>query len=364
VKKNLFTFSSKKLPWAAILTLLIVLSLELLSFGFIFLFKKRCAGGGDLVGLDHHPLCKNLHKYKTYNYKVSDKYKQIQYESWGEMGEKAPYDFIVAGSSVCDTGWAEMIRLDHGHKLLNTTFKGSMRYSFSRPTGLAKVVSNIEKINGGNRATIVWADYIESSENNFKMPYDFEKELAIVQNMKIKKEPWLYSRIVKLVNYFRKTGKVSSKKHVEIIELKDRPQLFFLPYLDALRSPREYDEKHYKNLHSLFSQYMEVLNEKKLELAMVAIPTKAQLYQWLMPKGNELRERKPRTNYELLKRVTTELGIPLLNLEEKLYPVARKLYEEKGEFLWPKSDTHMNKLGNRYVAEIVKEWLSKLEKNH
>jgi len=38
----------------------------------------------------------------------------------------------------------------------------------------------------------------------------------------------------------------------------------------------------------------------------------------------------------------------------------KEVYAKTGKLLWSRCDTHLNQLGNKYAAEIIKEFLYKI----
>lgn len=99
-------------------------------------------------------------------------------------------------------------------------------------------------------------------------------------------------------------------------------------------------------------------------LVMAAFSTKPQQYEWLINRVTGSDRVSKRVNLKTLERAAGENNIPFLNLEAGLDTIAREVYQQDGRLLWNRGDSHMNQLGNRYTADIMKLFIQKIIKSN
>jgi hypothetical protein len=292
---------------------------------------------------------RNLKKYAT-DAPRSDKYKSIKYRSYEEVGKDGPYDIIVVGSSVGNTGWVEMLRSDFGLKICNLTYGREVGKN-----GFIKAINAHDKINGDRPAILLYVQLTE--RNGYRLPHplyniqDYHEEE--------KKEPFkMKIPTVKLSNYIRQKRKA---KNVKILEIGGREELFYVPDLAGLKMEIQYTSDEYSKISQRCKYYQEIAAEKNWTFAFIAFPTKPQQYEWLLAGDHEAYAGSARTNLRTLESIFKENNVPFLNLEDKLDPIAKEIYSETGKLLWARADTHMLDFGSKYVAEIVKVFIDEIK---
>ena len=145
---------------------------------------------------------------------------------------------------------------------------------------------------------------------------------------------------------------------VEKIKLKGKDELFLNDDLNSIRG-YEFPAAQYPLLKKAVLSMRDRIRNANAELVVVAFPTKAQQYQWLM-RSNEGNNEAIRPNIAVLNRLAQEMGISFIDMEKHLAPIARHIFETSQETLWFRDDTHMNWEGGKQSADILYEIL----KNH
>lgn len=356
---NLFISSFKKFPKAAAAAFLVIMLLEGSAWFVLSVIKQNCAER-DLIRMDSDFLCRNLKKYKTDVYERSEKYRPISYNSFEEIGASAPYDVIVCGTSVGNTGWVEMLRLDHGIKICSTTglFLEDVNNAF------IKTISNYNKINSNNKSILLYVDLTERSGREFKIENNIKGKIKALQNEKSKKNEGIKTPIKTLIEYSNYKKQLAKNSGVEIININGEEELFYIPDLEGLSMNIQYDSDKYLKLSAQFSDFKDIAAEKGCIFAIAAFPTKSQQYEYILIGNKKLNTVSKRENLNILKKMAIRNNIPFLDLEEKLTPIAKDVYSKTGNLLWYKGDTHMNELGSRYTAVIIKEFIEEINKSY
>jgi len=110
---NLSTFNFNRAPKALLIAVLIALLLEGV-FHLTLMYVEWLYERGDMIAMDTDFFCRNYSKYAQKGPLRDKKYYPVEYSSWEEMGEAGPYDVVVFGSSVGNSGWVEMLNIDYG----------------------------------------------------------------------------------------------------------------------------------------------------------------------------------------------------------------------------------------------------------
>ena len=343
----MFISNFKKISTAGFFAIIVILIVEIESFGLLKISEFFCRGG-ELIKMDTDFLCKNLCDYKEKP--LSKEYEPLRAKSWDEIKKAGPYDVIVFGSSVGATGWVEMLRRNYKLKVCNMSVH---RKSPGRlPEELANIIYNYEKINGNKKAILIYSDltkrFIDYRMWN-KLELTAEKEKELHSLKKIEFHP--FSR--KLFDLIKTKNKNGTRE----ILIGEKKELFYIEDLRSLSVNIPYSKSNYLKVNKLFKDYQSILDSKGHRLAIITFPTKAQMYEWLLEKPSP--DSYPvRASLNFLKNISKTNHIPLLDMEEKLTPHATHLFQTKNQLLWPRAGTHINELGAKLSSQIIYDFLS------
>ncbi|MBU0502977.1 MAG: hypothetical protein ABH882_04995 [Candidatus Omnitrophota bacterium] len=350
---NSFTFSFKRLPKAATLAVFLIFLLELGSLGLLHIFKSCRMGEGDLFiaesifrHLKLNGLAVNTPFDKRYNFQM--------YSSVKEMARHGPYDIIVFGSSVGETGWVEMLKLDYGFKICKSVLNAPADYPLANSIPL---IADYTQINKNKKAILLWADLTERKTRDFKNLGDLEEGIRAYRNAIFDFHKLLRTPMTKLFYYLGYQFENIYNPLIKVINIGPRDELFYLPDLEGLYREVKFSHNEYLKLTWALKRIQEVAANNNCVLAMAAFPTKPQQYEWLINKSINSATVSMRVNLKTLQRAAEENNIPFLDLEAKLDPIARNIYLKENKLLWNRADSHMNQLGNRYTAQIIKSFI-------
>lgn len=334
--------------WAFICVLII----ELLASFLMAQFKKT-GQGGDLIRMDHDLFNRNLSIYAT---PKTDKKKRLrQPASLEEMLRNAPYDTIVFGTSVISTGWVDMLQSEYSLKSVDTS-----RHNIVRPDlvqGLLDLVLAYPARDSHQPAILLYGDITERSGHHRKIKrYDLST-FSSFQKKQSKRLSFLPSE--KVFNYISQKSKA---KRVKIVSLNGQDELFHGADVEGLKKDVVYSESELLKLTKFLERCKKLSAEHGFLFAIAAFPTKAQQYEWLLIENGILDSKSNRTNLNVLRRAANANGIPFIDIEEILDPIARDYYEKNGKLFWYRDDTHFNAEGNKHTARIIAEFLQSIKK--
>jgi len=339
--------------------------LEISSY-FLLRSFEAAGRGGELIHLDSDLFNRNLRKYAEY--KGGPFRSKDRPDSFKTLWHNGPYNVIVFGSSVAHTGWVEILNSNEGIKSVNLLPK------FFPFTGLDRSLSSILRAHKGQirqepKTILLYADITErrgragrikqySAAALLDQP-DYEKRIPTAPE----KLPQLNS--AKVFRYLIEKYKLRSKGNgVALIDIRGRTELFYGNDLKGLSMNVAYSEKEYLRLAEFLKDCKRLVAESGFVFAIAVFPTKAQQYEWLLPENQEDGKKSPRTNLNILKKAALENDIPFIDVEEMLDPFARKHFAETGTLLWNRADTHINRIGNQYTAQVMKSFILKITENN
>ena len=342
-------FNFKKLPGAAIAAIVLILLIEggaWLSLQTV----RRIDGNGDLIRLDSDFFNRNLRKYDTdppMDKEVPER------GSWKECWANAPYDVMVVGDSTGITGWAEILRADCGINILNLAF--SVNRGLVRSANL--LLGNYEGRYKHIKTVLLEVGLVRGHYED--MPGIGE----LIRESKERDFPRLpaMSNTEKIIEYISNKISYLRKPSVEIVDIQGRAELFLADNINALAKPVHYPAEEYSKLCERLQYVKDSAAKKGCVYAVVAFPTKPQQYEWLLIKSGRLKTVSERTDLKMLKEACRVCHIPFLDVEEKLVPIAERVFRDTGKLLWRRCDTHMNETGARYSAAIINTFLSEIK---
>jgi len=137
---------------------------------------------------------------------------------------------------------------------------------------------------------------------------------------------------------------------------------------DLVREQRSLDEvwqhPNLPKLRAVFAEMGSFTRARNINVLVVYVPTKCSVYGWL-PEMAELWGNftvGQRAAFSVaLDEMCRENGLQFLDLQPPMVQQARQLYEESGELLWWRDDTHWNGRGHAAAARIVADRLTAVE---
>ena len=97
-----------------------------------------------------------------------------------------------------------------------------------------------------------------------------------------------------------------------------------------------------------------------IRVLVAYIPSKAGVYDWLLDRVNPLISPKTE-GQSAFSRVLEEIcqanSFGFIDLEPVMRAESERVYEESGDLLWWRDDTHWNGKGHLVAAQAISEWL-------
>jgi len=286
------------------------------------------------------------------------RYPVAQFKSFEDMGKHGSYDVIVFGTSVANMGWAEIMRQDFGMRICNAW---PFLNQFNSRNAGGKILDNYNKINDHKKALLLYCNFTETWELNLEMLDDVKEPERMVEPREAAASTFFtpLSRVIRRADWWIH---VLRWPQVVVINLNGDDEVFFISDLASLTAKREYDKYAYSKLVRQLKHFKERAAEHNCRFAIAAFPNKAQQYEWLLLETGKIKSISPRINTQTLKKAAQECDIPFLDIEEKLTPIAKEVYAKERALLWWRDDTHVNGLGAKYIAGIIKEFIDSLDK--
>ena len=138
--------------------------------------------------------------------------------------------------------------------------------------------------------------------------------------------------------------------------INGRTLLFAQHYVEARK--RKYEDvvghPNFPALRRTLAAGKELADKLGVTLKMVLIPSKDEVYGWLLD-GQEpwSTPSAPTAFGTALGEVAASLGIPCLDLMPELVAGSKAVYAQSGQLLWWYDDTHWNEAGHRLAAAII-----------
>lgn len=328
--------------------MMIFLAIETTSYAFMRIVEKSCQGA-DLIRYDKDFFCRNLKPLSfPETFRMRQKYDRLGKKSFQEMGKDGPFDVIVFGDSSGISGWPEILRDQYELRIVNVT---SYRHQDEYPDAFLNVMRNYYELNQDHPAILLWTTITERGKK-----YTLPRSLWSVLYDKPKWQfDFSFLPSIKLMNYLR--YKIYRSDYVEVIQLGKHRQMFLSWDIKGVaQTPAGQDV-----LTEQFKEAKAIAQEKGCRLGFVFIPTKVQLYPWL------LKDKIKNWDYEVrglpyLMEAARKADIPVLDISKELLATAKEVYEKKGELLWFPDDSHMNLEGASYVAEAVYPFIQEIRR--
>jgi len=134
--------------------------------------------------------------------------------------------------------------------------------------------------------------------------------------------------------------------------LDGKPVLFLENYVS--NSHRSLDDilKHpnYASLKEVFGGMKNLATAKHLEIKVVAVPSKEEVYSWVLDGSTH---EGPSTFAQAMGQLSGQQGFDFVDLGPELTSEARKTYQDSGRLFWWRGDSHWNTLGQKHAADII-----------
>ncbi len=130
--------------------------------------------------------------------------------------------------------------------------------------------------------------------------------------------------------------------------------------IDVLRAPN------FSCIKSTMSAMKKLGDEKHLEIAIVVVPSKEEVYSWVLDNGTPWSTSPEPSGFStVLKNVSAEEGFRFLDLKPFLIDASKRAWEDSGELLWWYDDIHWNVRGQKEAAAVIdRELLRHASINH
>jgi lysophospholipase L1-like esterase len=152
---------------------------------------------------------------------------------------------------------------------------------------------------------------------------------------------------------------------VRVGELDGKPVLFYEPYAWEAHRPVEQLKRHpqMRNVHQAIATMGEWARQNQVEVVVLTVPPKEQVYEWLFKSWRPWTSRPSPTSFFLaIQDVCRAAGIRAYDLNPYLVQESKRLYDRSGELLWWRDDTHPNGRGHDAFARFIIE-LERQRKN-
>lgn len=134
--------------------------------------------------------------------------------------------------------------------------------------------------------------------------------------------------------------------------------LFFRPHVSRARATLDMVEHHpdFPALQATFAATAKLARERGLRLAVVLIPSKEEVYAWVVENGPAWSTTgEPSALSIAVARMAAAHGVDFFDLKPPFVTESRRAWEQAGGLLWWRDDTHWNERGHELAARAVYE---------
>jgi lysophospholipase L1-like esterase len=281
--------------------------------------------------------------------------------------DPADIDVIVLGDSfgagvgtTQEATWASLLAGRYGLSVYNLSMLGTN--SWHQYTNLAV---EIDRMNVHKGTVVIWAMF---GGNDLEPPY--YTDMLTPEDL-----PWndpLSAAVVSFQTFrYRSPVRQSIERASRAVTGSEVPTLsaefidgskvlFFTPYVRRKGRPQEQIQagESYRQLEATVAAMGDLAADNGLTVAIVNVPAKAEVYSWVLDGGPPWSADPSPSGYSLaIQEIANAEGMCFLDLEPALIEASRRVYEESGELLWWRDDSHWNARGHEVVAAAVYEGL-------
>jgi lysophospholipase L1-like esterase len=269
----------------------------------------------------------------------------------------APLDVILLGDSFTagavshEDLWSSVLMHEHQLRTYNLGAPGAGPW-----TEYVNLLVEKDRLKTRQGTLVVWQLFSGNDLDEYYGP------------LPVDQVPWngWWDRFLNQVNSVRSrspllrlTHPISQSEEVVTYEfLNKRRLLFHKPYIQASTMSVDQILHHpvYQQLKATIGTVKRFVHSQGWRLAMVAAPSKEEVYAWVWQRQPPWSTPAEASSFStILQRICNEEDIPYLDLKPPLVIESRHAYENGGELLYWYDDTHLNRLGSRYSADVIYE---------
>jgi hypothetical protein len=138
-----------------------------------------------------------------------------------------------------------------------------------------------------------------------------------------------------------------------------RQMLFYKPHTQAanLSLDQVQRDPNFQRLTSSLKRIHALANENRVSTLVVIIPTKEEVYRWLLGQGSPEDDRSQSSGLaSAVQSFCGHEGIRCIDLSPALTEEAKNVWNQ-GDLLWWTDDSHWNPQGHRTVARLISQAL-------
>jgi hypothetical protein len=165
------------------------------------------------------------------------------------------------------------------------------------------------------------------------------------------------SPLNRLINNILTRSSHRLSKGITIRNLPDGKAMLFLDTHEVWsRKPQSVVEGHpnFAKLKRTFAAMRELTQKRDVQVIVLILPTKGDLYRWIVESRTTVPEdRAPTGVAEAMRGACEQAGFRCIDMKPYLYDVALRLYQSSGKLLWWPDDTHIGEDGHEAIARLV-----------
>jgi hypothetical protein len=105
---------------------------------------------------------------------------------------------------------------------------------------------------------------------------------------------------------------------------------------------------------STFSAMKKLASAKHLNVAIISVPSKEEVYSWVLDDGPPWSTRPDASPFSVaLENMSKEEGFTFLDLKPSLVEASRSAWETSGALVWWRDDVHWNGRGQKEAASVI-----------
>jgi hypothetical protein len=135
-----------------------------------------------------------------------------------------------------------------------------------------------------------------------------------------------------------------------------RPVLFLKNQEEWGQRSRGEVERHHNfpKLRRTMEEMKRLIGEKGLKIVIVVLPTKGEVYPWVLHRRNQLTEDVGPSGFsQAVFSVCEGLHLPCFDAKPYFMQTAGRRWTSHGELLWWRDDTHLGEHGHEVLAEFI-----------
>jgi len=140
--------------------------------------------------------------------------------------------------------------------------------------------------------------------------------------------------------------------------INGKQMLFKSRMEDALTLEQVLAHRHYPSLVSTIQAMTQFTRDRSLQLAIIVIPTKNEVYRWVMAGDKPWSSDPTPAGFgQAVQQIALDQKVCFIDLKSALIKESERAYEDSGETLWWYDDAHWNSVGQAFTASLLRERL-------